>query len=219
MKKIFIAPSILNADFLHLDDEIKKVETLGATYLHLDVMDGHFVPNISFGIPVIESVKGKYNMVNDVHLMISEPKKYIEKFVRAGSDILTFHYEALKSDDEVNDLIDFIHSFGVKAGISIKTNTDVKVLLPFLEKIDLILIMSVEPGFGGQSFMPNSIDKCKRLKELRTQNNYNYLINIDGGINDKTAPLISNYVDLAVSGSFVCNNSNPQEALLKLKNI
>ena len=212
MKKIFIAPSILNADFLHLDDEIKKVETLGATYLHLDVMDWHCVPNISFGIPVIESVKGKYNMVNDVHLMISEPKKYIEKFVRAGSDILTFHYEALKSDDEVNDLIDFIHSFGVKAGISIKTNTDVKVLLPFLEKIDLILIMSVEPGFGGQKFLLSSLEKLEFLSIYKKENNLKYLIEVDGGINNETSKLATKAgAEILVCGSYLFKAKNIKE--------
>ena len=182
----------------------------------MDVMDGEFVPNISFGYSFIGALNKKIDTTIDTHLMIMHPQNYIEQFVKAGSDYITFHVEA---DCNVMKTIDLIHSYGVKAGISIKPKTNVEDILEYLPYVDMVLVMSVEPGFGGQSFMPISIDKCKKLKELRMENNYNYLINIDGGINDKTAPLISNYVDLAVSGSFVCNNSNPHEALLKLKNI
>ncbi len=210
-----VSLSILTVDYYNIENSIKDIID-DLDYIHMDVMDGEFVPNISFGYSFIGALNKKIDTTIDTHLMIMHPQNYIEQFVKAGSDYITFHVEA---DCNVMNTIDLIHSYGVKAGISIKPKTNVEDILEYLPYVDMVLVMSVEPGFGGQSFMPNSIDKCKRLKELRTQNNYNYLINIDGGINDKTAPLISNYVDLAVSGSFVCNNSNPQEALLKLKNI
>ena len=210
-----VSLSILTVDYYNIENSIKDIID-DLDYIHMDVMDGEFVPNISFGYSFIGALNKRIDTTIDTHLMIMHPQNYIEQFVKAGSDYITFHVEA---DCNVMKTIDLIHSYGVKAGISIKPKTNIEDILEYLPYVDMVLVMSVEPGFGGQSFMPNSIDKCTRLKELRTQNNYNYLINIDGGINDKTAPLISNYVDLAVSGSFVCNNSNPQEALLKLKNI
>ena len=210
-----VSLSILTIDYYNIENSIKDIID-DLDYIHMDVMDGEFVPNISFGYSFIGALNKRIDTTIDTHLMIMHPQNYIVQIVKAGSDYITFHVEA---DCNVMKTIDLIHSYGVKAGISIKPKTNIEDILEYLPYVDLVLVMSVEPGFGGQSFMPNSIDKCKRLKELRTQNNYNYLINIDGGINDKTAPLISNYVDLAVSGSFVCNNSNPQEALLKLKNI
>ena len=210
-----VSLSILTIDYYNIENSIKDIID-DLDYIHMDVMDGEFVPNISFGYSFIGALNKRIDTTIDTHLMIMHPQNYIEQFVKAGSDYITFHVEA---DCNVMKTIDLIHSYGVKAGISIKPKTNIEDILEYLPYVDMVLVMSVEPGFGCQSFMPNSIDKCKRLKELRTQNNYNYLINIDGGINDKTAPLISNYVDLAVSGSFVCNNSNPQEALLKLKNI
>ena len=210
-----VSLSILTIDYYNIENSIKDIID-DLDYIHMDVMDGEFVPNISFGYSFIGALNKRIDTTIDTHLMIMHPENYIEQFVKTGSDYITFHVEA---DCNVMKTIDLIHSYGVKAGISIKPKTNIEDILEYLPYVDMVLVMSVEPGFGGQSFMPNSIDKCKRLKELRTQNNYNYLINIDGGINDKTAPLISNYVDLAVSGSFVCNNSNPQEALLKLKNI
>ncbi len=210
-----VSLSILTVDYYNIENSIKDIID-DLDYIHMDVMDGEFVPNISFGYSFIGALNKKIDTTIDTHLMIMHPENYIEQFVKAGSDYITFHVEA---DCNVMKTIDLIHSYGVKAGISIKPKTNVEDILEYLPYVDMVLVMSVEPGFGGQSFMPISIDKCKKLKELRMENNYNYLINIDGGINDKTAPLISNYVDLAVSGSFVCNNSNPHEALLKLKNI
>ena len=210
-----VSLSILTIDYYNIENSIKDIID-DLDYIHMDVMDGEFVPNISFGYSFIGALNKRIDTTIDTHLMIMHPQNYIEQFVKAGSDYITFHVEA---DCNVMKTIDLIHSYGVKAGISIKPKTNIEDILEYLPYVDMVLVMSVEPGFGGQSFMPISIDKCKKLKELRMENNYNYLINIDGGINDKTAPLISNYVDLAVSGSFVCNNSNPQEALLKLKNI
>ena len=172
MKEVMIAPSILSADFSKLGEEIKLVESLGADYLHFDVMDGHFVSNISFGVPVLKSISRIHNMVNDVHIMISEPRKYIQKFVDAGADIITFHYEACETPEEVADIIELIHECGVKAGLSIKPNTPVEVVKPFLEDLDLVLVMSVEPGFGGQEFIPESLMKIQYLRYVIDENDY-----------------------------------------------
>lgn len=210
-----VSLSILTVDYYNVEKSLKDIIS-NLDYIHMDVMDGVFVPNISFGYSFIGALNKKIDTTIDTHLMIMNPDKYIEQFAKAGSDYITFHVEA---DCDIRKTIDLIHSYGIKAGISIKPKTNVSDILEYLPLVDMVLVMSVEPGFGGQSFMPNSIDKCKELKELKENNNYNYLINIDGGINDKTAPLISPYVDLAVSGSYICNNSNPKEALNKLKNI
>ena len=218
MKKICVAPSILSADFSKLGEEIKLVESLGAEYLHFDVMDGHFVPNISFGVPVFKSISSIHLMTNDVHLMISEPKKYIPKFAEAGADIITFHFEACHSEEEVFELIDMIHDLGIRAGISIKPKTPVDVLAPFLESLDLILIMSVEPGFGGQEFMPEALDKISYLREAIDSENYNCLIEVDGGINDKTGRLcIGAGVDILVAGSYLFGKEDIKERMESLR--
>ena len=218
MKKICVAPSILSADFSKLGEEIKLVESLGAEYLHFDVMDGHFVPNISFGVPVFKSISSIHLMTNDVHLMISEPKKYIPKFAEAGADIITFHFEACHSEEEVFELIDMIHDLGIRAGISIKPKTPVDVLAPFLESLDLILIMSVEPGFGGQEFMPEALDKISYLREAIDSENYNCLIEVDGGINDKTGRLcIDAGVDILVAGSYLFGKEDIKERMESLR--
>lgn len=209
-----VSLSILTIDFLNANAKLNELE--GLNYLHMDVMDGHFVPNISFGPAVIKAIHAGRKEIIDTHLMISNPIDYIEEFVKAGSDYITFHVEA---NSDVLETINKIKSFGVKPGISIKPKTSVEEIKKYLPLVDMVLVMSVEPGFGGQKFMPDAIDKVKLLKELREENGYNYLINIDGGINDTTALLIADYVDLAVSGSYVVNNKNPKEALNKLKNI
>ena len=218
MKNVYMAPSILSADFKKLGEEIALVESLGAEYLHFDVMDGHFVPNISFGVPVLASISKCHQMINDVHIMISEPKKYIEKFAEAGADIITFHYEACEDQDEVQDVIDLIHSFGVKAGMSIKPATPVELVQPFLGDLELVLVMSVEPGFGGQSFIPESLDKISYLRKMIDLNGYLCLVEVDGGINEKTAKLCREAgVDILVAGSYLFGKADIEERMELLR--
>ena len=211
------APSILSADFSKLLEEVKDVST--AKFLHIDVMDGHFVPNITIGPLIVKSIKGKVDMVFDCHLMISDPKKYTESFAKSGADIITFQYEALNSKEEILDLIDYIHSFKIHAGISIKPNTSVDVLDDeILSKVDLVLVMSVEPGFGGQKFMENSLPKIKKLRELKDKFKYNYIIEVDGGINKETAVLVKKAgVEAIVAGTYVFKSQDRKETIKELE--
>ncbi|MCR4850021.1 MAG: ribulose-phosphate 3-epimerase, partial [Lachnospiraceae bacterium] len=179
-----LAPSILAADFSILGKQIRAVEKAGAPYLHIDVCDGVFVPSISFGMPVIETIRPVSQMFFDVHLMITEPEKYVEEFARIGADGITFHLEATK---DPNTVIDMIHRSGKRAGISIKPGTDVEEVLPYLKSVELVLVMSVEPGFGGQKFMEGSLDKIKKLREYIDENHLNVIIEVDGGIDRKIA--------------------------------
>lgn len=218
MKKTFIAPSILSADFIKLGEEIKLVESLGAEFLHFDVMDGHFVPNISFGVPVLKSISHYHKMTNDVHIMISDPLKYAEKFIKAGADILTFHYEACENEKQVHEVIHLIHELGAKAGLSIKPNTPVEVIEPFLNHLDLVLIMSVEPGFGGQTFIPNALDKISYLRKLIDERKLNCFIEVDGGINAETGKLCKEAgVDVLVAGSYLFGHEDIKNRMESLR--
>ena len=210
-----VSLSILTADFSNFEKSVGNVMK-ESDYIHLDVMDGEFVPNISIGPAFVKSIRKLTDKPFDTHLMIRHPNNYIKEFVEAGSQYITFHIEA---DCNAKEVIDIIHSYGIKAGISIKPKTSVKVIEELLPYLDMVLIMSVEPGFGGQKFMPVAIDKAKELKELKDKYGYNYLINVDGGINDKTLPLVKDYLDLAVSGSFVCNAEDQIKNLNILKNM
>lgn len=200
MKQI-LAPSILSADFKKLGEQLELCEKSGAEYLHFDVMDGMFVQNISFGIPVLECIKGHTGMVLDVHLMIQEPIRYAESFAKAGADILTIHYEACT---DVQETIDKIHSCGIKAGLTIKPGTPVEVLKPFLDQVEMFLIMSVEPGQGGQGFIPESLDKIRALREMLNAKGLTTDIEVDGGIKtDNAAEVAKAGANIMVAGSAV----------------
>lgn len=218
MRKVKIAPSILSADFNNLLKDIKLVESLGAEYLHFDVMDGHFVPNISFGQPVLKSIASSHKMINDVHIMISDPLHYAPEFVAAGANILTFHYEACKNDSEVQEVIYLIHKCGAKAGLSIKPNTKVEVLVPFLKSLELVLVMSVEPGFGGQKYIDSATSKIKFLRQYIDEHKLNCLIEVDGGINEETAKKAKDAgVDILVAGSYLFGHEDIKDRIEKIR--
>lgn len=213
---MIISPSILASDFLNLENEISHFSNEKDLWLHLDVMDGHFVPNMTFGLPIIKQLSKKTNLPLDVHLMVTNPDFYVENLNDTNVNNITFHYEAV---DNPSLLISEIKKFA-KAGISLKPGTAVDVLShEQLKELDLILIMSVEPGFGGQKFMPNSLDKLKKLKKLKDENNYTYQLQIDGGINDTTCVDAKNAgADNLVAGSYIFKNS-PQDYVKFVNNL
>ena len=208
---IKISPSILSSDFAKLGQDVEKAEKGGAEYLHIDVMDGVFVPNISIGSGVQKSIRKQSKMVFDTHLMIVDPIRYIEDFYKAGSDIITIHYESCKN---VEETLDKIHSYGIKAGLSIKPKTPVEVIKPLIGKFDMLLIMSVEPGFGGQSFIPESLDKIKEARELLPDLD----IEVDGGINaDNINSVVKAGANILVAGSAVFGKEDVTAAIATLR--
>ena len=212
-KNILIAPSILSADFANLKDEIKKVELAGADWLHIDVMDGHFVPNITIGPQVVKSLRKETNLTFDVHLMIENPLKYIDSFAQVGADYITVHYEACENN--IDEVINKIKSNNIKTGISIKPKTPIEVLKPLLDKIDLVLIMSVEPGFGGQKYIETSTEKIRQLKKISPEK---LIIEVDGGINQETAKLaVEAGADALVAGAYVYGANDVKQAINSLK--
>ena len=213
MRRI-VAPSILSADFGNLERDTLMLNRSEAEWVHVDVMDGVFVPNISFGFPVLKAVKAVSTKTIDTHLMIVDPIRYVEKFAKAGSDYVTFHYEAA---EDISATIDAIHAAGAKAGISIKPATDVAVLEPWIERVDMVLIMSVEPGFGGQSFIPASLDKVRELRRMIEAHNSKCIIEIDGGISAANAAQVYDAgVDVVVAGSAVFCAEDPEAEIVKI---
>jgi len=219
MKKIQISPSILSADFSQLGKEIKKLEEGGADLIHVDVMDGHFVPNLTIGPPVIKTLRKYTKLPFDVHLMISPVHKYIKNFADAGSDIITIHPEAT---EDLKESISLIKELNKKVGISLNPNTEINVIESQLNNIDLVLIMSVFPGFGGQKFIPETIKKIKDLKEIKDKNNYSFDIEVDGGINfSNSKEVINAGANILVSGTtiFKENNGNIKKNIETLKSV
>ena len=199
--KMILAPSILSADFKILGEQLRITEEAGAQYIHFDVMDGIFVPSISFGMPVLSSIKGATGQVMDVHLMVTEPERYVEEFARCGADSVTVHLEACEDPGKA---LDMIHSCGVKAGISIKPKTPVEKLIPYLDQAELFLIMSVEPGFGGQAFIPESLERIRHLRELLDERGLGADIEVDGGnYQSNVAEVLEAGANIIVSGSGV----------------
>ncbi len=205
---MIIAPSILSIDFTRFSEQLKQVNQSKATWIHFDVMDGYFVPNLTFGPDILKAVKRSSDLFMDVHLMVSEPERFVEMFAKAGCDQFTFHLEATKEHDRTISMIETIKSNGMKVGISVKPNTPIEAIDPYITRVDLILIMSVEPGFGGQKFIEKSCERIAYAKSQVRQKNATALIQVDGGINKQTAQMVKAAgVDVIVAGSYIFNQN------------
>ena len=216
MSKRIVSPSLLSADIGHLDRDTRMIDRSAAEWVHIDVMDGVFVPNISFGFPVLKAITSATEKFMDVHLMIVEPEKYVERFADAGADLVTFHIEAT---DKVEECIDLIRAKGVKVGVSIKPKTPIEALEPILDKIDLVLVMSVEPGFGGQSFIEGSTEKVAALRQMIDQRGLDVMIEIDGGVSRHNAhELYEAGCDALVAGSAVFKAADPEAEIVAILN-
>lgn len=211
MKKILVSPSILSANFACLEQECKSLEQSGADWIHCDVMDGNFVPNLTFGMPIVKSIRNCVQLPLDVHLMIDSPERYVQQFAEAGADIITFHIEATS---KVSEVLRLIHSCGKKAGLSVKPNTPIGALTPYRGLFDLVLVMSVEPGFGGQEFIASSVEKVRRAKTLFP----NTLIEVDGGINVDAAKQVKEAgADVIVAGNYIMSSPDRRIAIKRLR--
>ncbi len=214
---VIVSPSLLSADFLHLSKDIEMVNRSQADWFHLDIMDGVFVPNISYGLPVVSQIKKIATKPLDVHLMIVQPERYVEAFHKAGADILTVHYEACT---HLHRTIQQIKAQGMKAGVSLNPHTPISLLEDVIEDIDVVLLMSVNPGFGGQSFIEQTINKVDKLKKLIIESNSHTLIEIDGGVNFETGKrLVDAGADALVAGSFIFNSTDPEANIKGLKKL